>query len=114
MRVITVDQFEFSNAGSEESLEIALSSMGRAPIKTVAQFLQVRLRDLVGQTGAPVPFSEQFGYQLVRPYLRQFAAVELPQPCDWPTYVVADGPNEWRLILCGPALLIDYGWLSTA
>lgn len=114
MRVIAVDQFEFPNPSSEESLEIAIAVCGPFPYTDAAQFLKARLGARSDGLAPPVLFSEHFAYHLVRPYLRQFAGQELPEPCEWPTYVIADGPDEWRLVLCGPSLFIDYRWNTTA
>jgi hypothetical protein len=51
---------------------------------------------------------------MVRQYAQRSASTLIPNPCDWPNYVLQDGPDEWELIICSPEHFIHYRWITTA
>jgi hypothetical protein len=115
MRVVSIDQFEFDNPSSEESLEIAIAVRSPFPFPDASRFLEVRLGNAAAaKVPAPIPFQEHFGYGLVRKYTKHFTGAAVPEPCNWPTHVLADGPDEWNLVLCGPEHFIHYVWSTSA
>ena len=115
MRVVSVDQFEFENPSTEESLEIAVASRSAFPFPDAQHFVASR----VGVAAAaslpqPIAFNERLACGLLRKYTERFVGVLMPEPCTWPTYVLSDGPDEWNLVLCGPGLFVHYLWSTSA
>jgi hypothetical protein len=114
MRIVSVDQFEFDNPTTEESLEIAIARKGDFPFLEVMAFIRTRAPltkpDIPVE---PVSFDEKLGYGMVREYAKRFAGISIPTPCDWPTYVLQDGPDEWELIICASDHFIHYRWATT-
>lgn len=115
MRTLTFDQFEFDHPSSEESLVISLASRSEFPFPTPASFAAACVgTDDAACLGVPVKFSEHFGYGKVREYLSRFAAVTVPENCLWPCYVLAEGPDEWKIIIEAPGHFICYHWSTSA
>jgi hypothetical protein len=115
MRTVSIDQFEFDNPSSEESLEIAVSKRSSFPFPDVQSFVAARRHTQSNKPlGKPVAFDGKFGYGLVREYLQRFAGVSIPVLCTWPTYILADGEGESELIMCAPDHWIHYRWATSA
>lgn len=116
MRIVSVDQFEFDDPSTEESLELAISARSTFPHSDVRQFVGAAVGEQAALMldAAPSPFRESHAYGSVRDYAGRFAGVSIPLDCDWPTYVLADGPDEWHLVLCSPTHFISYRWWTAA
>lgn len=115
MRTLTFDQFEFDDPSGEERLEISLASRSDFPFPTPSSFVAACVGiDAAGRLGPSVEFSEHFGYGKVREYLAHFAAVAIPENCSWPCYVLADGPDEWQIVIEAPGQFICYCWSTSA
>ena len=115
MRVVSVDQFEFENPSSEESVEIAVAKRSDFPFPDVAHFVAVRRSgEAHSALDQPVPFAETLAYGLVRGYLQRFSGIAIPERCAWPTYVFQDGPDDWELVMCAPDCYIHYLWSTAA
>lgn len=114
MRSWIVDQFEF-DPSSEEGLEVNYAKSGDFPFPDVVAFVSATAGvEAARSLGNAVRFDEHFGYGLVGSYLRRFTDIEMPAECDWPTYLLRDGPDEWHIILCGPDCNIRYCWSTSA
>jgi hypothetical protein len=110
-----MDQFEFEEPQSEEMLEVAVASRSGFPFPSVAEFVacavgQQAARALIAAT----PFEGLSEKSTVRKYLGQFTNVQLPSPCEWPTYVLRDVWNECHYILCSPNGFVSYRWTTSA
>jgi hypothetical protein len=115
MRSWVVDQFEFEEPHTEERLEIHAARRSAFPFPDPASFVAASAGARNAQSlASSVPFAERFAYGMVRNHLLRFAGLELPHQCEWPTFVLSDGPDEWHLILCGPDQFISYCWSTTA
>lgn len=115
MRTIIVDQFEFERPDSEEHLEIATAVKSDFPFPNVQAFVASAVGVADSETlKQPVSFSDKWGNGLVRKYLLEFAGFDLPTPCNWPTYVLKDGPDDWHLVLCAPDRFVSYEWVTSA
>lgn len=115
MRVLAFDQFEFDDPSGEESLELWIAAKADFPFPDVRSFVASAAGPAVAAAlGVPEPFAEQFGYGLVRGYLARFAGIAVPQPCDWPTFVLSHGNDDWEAVFEAPALFIRYRWGTTA
>ncbi|MGJ7527470.1 hypothetical protein [Variovorax sp. GB1P17] len=116
MLSLRIDQFEFDDPGSEESLEIDVSSQSRFPHPDVKAF--VRSTVDVSHASAldePMPFYRVADRACVSDYLKRFAKVDVPPHCDWPTYLLSkDSWDETHLVICGPTTFIRYHWSSSA
>ncbi len=115
MRTWTIDQFEFEDPQSEEMLEVAVASRTAFPFANVAEFVAVAVgqqaaRDLSDAT----PFEELSEKSTVQKYLGQFTTIELPSPCEWPTFILSDEWNERHFILCSPEGFVSYRWTTSA
>jgi hypothetical protein len=115
MRSWILDSWEF-DPGAEENLEINYAKSGDFPFPDVSDFVaSVVGVETASRLGEAVPFDEGFGYGFVRRYLYGFTGLELPSPCDWPTYVLMeDSTYECHIILCGPDCYIRYFWFTSA
>ena len=118
MRTLIFDQFEFDSMSSEESLEIDVAEKlvgNYCPFPTVRDFVAraagvataARLRD-------PSPYNDVAGFSSIRAYLKRFANIDVPDPCDWQMYVLQDDESGWHGVLEAPATFIRYYWSSTA
>jgi hypothetical protein len=115
MRVVSVDQFEFENISSEESLEISTAAMSAFPFSNVTSFVASAISaEASNQLPVPVIFNDNLAYGLVRSYCERFAGVHIPNECTWPTYLFSDGPDEWHLVICAPNEFIRYYWRTSA
>jgi hypothetical protein len=75
MLVISVDPFEFENASSEESLEIAVEARGKRPFSTVEDFVASRVGiEASRRLPTPVSFQHMHG-------LGQVIALRHPRDC---------------------------------
>lgn len=115
MRTIKIDQFEFARSDTEKSLEIAIAKKSDFPFPTVQQFIAsaVGLAESKALKRS-IPFTDVLGYGFVRKYLLEYAGLDLPSPCNWPTYVLKDGPDDWLLVLCAPDCFVSYEWGTSA
>lgn len=118
MRTLTFDQFEFESSSSEEALEIDVSEKrygNYCPYPTIRSFVvhaarvaaAARLRD-------PSPYNDVAGFSSIRAYLKKFASIEVPDPCDWKLYVLQDDLEAWHGVIEAPTMFIRYRWSSTA
>lgn len=116
MRSVKVDQYEFDDHGSEESLEIDLSRQSRFPHPDVKEFVASTAGAAVAAAlCAPVPFYRVANRSQVIEYLKRFAAVEIPAHADWPTYVLEDVSwDNLHLVICAQDLFIRYRWSTSA
>jgi hypothetical protein len=115
MRTLTFDQFEFDPPDAEEGLEISIATRRDRPFPDLATFASaVWGAEKAGNLPRPIPFEERIGPGNVRVYLQRYAALMLPDPCEWPTYVVSNEWNDWDAVLVGPETLIRYHWWTTA
>jgi hypothetical protein len=115
MRTLTFDPFEFDNPSTEETLELWIAAKGDFPFPDVRSFVEsaasVKSAEVLGPAG---PFRERFGYGMVRGYLARFAGIMVPQPCDWPTFVLNHDDTDWDGVFEAPGLFIRYHWFTTA
>ena len=116
MRTIIVDQDEFEYSESEEQLEVAVATKGRRHhFPDVSSFCQsVREPSLAAPLPIPVEFEKLASAANIRAYLQRFAQVSLPQPCNWPTYVLSSDWDDVEVVIAGPAIHIHYHWWTTA
>lgn len=114
MRTWTADQFEFERYDTEEALEISAANVDRF-LPDLVSFVAATVGiEASGSLPPPKPFDERYGYGMVRGYLAHFAGIELPSPCDWPTHVFQDGPDDWELVMSPPGRFIHYKWGTSA
>jgi hypothetical protein len=115
VRTWTIDQFEFPDPADEEHLEIALSARSDFPIPNVTEFVAcaVGVKESE-QLAAASPLKREGAAEPARAHLANFAGIELPKPCDWPTYDLSQGPGEIHLIIEGPECFIRYHWSTSA
>ena len=59
-------------------------------------------------------FNDRGLYSQVREYLKRFANIEVPNPCNWKTCVLFQDDLEFDAIFVTPQEFICYYWLSTA
>ena len=118
MRRLFFDQFEFDSFSSEESLEIHVA---HKVVTGIVQFESVNsFAAATNGPGAMDPHSEashyadRAGCSSVRQYLRRFAGVNVPDPCNWKMWVLFEDDLEWDGIFKSPEMFIRYHWLSTA
>jgi hypothetical protein len=115
MRTLSFDQYEFDPPDSEQGLVISIAVRDERTFPDVAAFAHAVWSDEAPERlPSPVSFAEEIGPGNVRAYLRQYAGIELPTPCDWPTYVRCDDWNDWEAVLAGPSLFVRYHWWTTA
>ena len=91
MRRLFFDQFEFDTFASEESLEIHVAAkiVTRVGVTPVVQFRDVA--EFVAATDGPgsvedfyefTEFTDRGLYSSVREYLKRFASIDVPNPCN--------------------------------
>ena len=115
VRTLAFDPFEFDNASSEETLELWIAAKGDFPFPDVRTFVASAVGVKAAESlGPPRPFSEWFGYGMVRGYLARFAGLVVPQPCDWPTFVLNHEDTDWDGVFETPGSFIRYHWFTTA
>lgn len=116
MRSIKVDQFEFENSGSEESLEIDISQQSPFPHPEVQAFVASTIGVAAASSlGEAVPFYRIPCRSQVSEYLRRFAEVDVPLHIDWPTYELEDVLwDQVHLVICAPGMFIRYHWSTSA
>jgi hypothetical protein len=124
LRVLYFDQFEFNSFSSEEILEIhigAKHSQGITKFTDVIAFAQDSQARRVNHNpgdathvGSPRPYVDTASYSSIRQYLKRFADLDVPDPCDWLVYVMYEDDLEWDGILETPTHFIRYHWESTA
>jgi hypothetical protein len=115
MHTLSFDQFEFDPPDSEQALVISIAARDDRTFPDVAAFACAVWGDEAsGKLAHPVPFAEDIGPGNVRAYLRRYAGIELPTPCDWSTHVLSDEWNDWEAVLAGPAIFVRYHWWTTA
>jgi hypothetical protein len=118
MRRLFFDQFEFDSVSSEEELEIDVAQKGTA---SLAQFRDLRefVAECVGggvaeRLGLPRPYNDRAAFSSVRAYLKRFANIEVPDPCDWQMYVLSHEALDGDGVFETPDIFIRYHWSSTA
>jgi hypothetical protein len=116
MLSLRIDQFEFDDPGSEESLEIDVSRPSRFPHPDVKAFVGSTVDFSLAPTlDEPIPFYRVADRTRVGNYLRRFAKVDVPPHCEWPTYLLSsDSWDETHLVICGPTAFIRYRWSTSA
>jgi hypothetical protein len=116
VRSIKIDQFEFDDPGSEESLEIDLSRKSRFPHPDVKAFVASAVGVAAASSlGNPVPFYSNSHRSQVAEYLKRFAGVDVPTHCDWPTYELEkESWDQAHLIICTPGVFVRYQWSTSA
>jgi hypothetical protein len=115
MRTLTFDQFEFNPPDSEENLHLWIAAKGDLPFPDVRSFVASAMSvEAASALRWPIPFSDSFGYGMVREYLLRFAGVAVPPACVWPTYLLLDDDQEWDGVFEADGLFIRYHWWSTA
>jgi hypothetical protein len=123
MRRLFLDQFEFDNFASEESLEIHLAAkiVTRVSVTPVVQFRDVA--EFVTATNGPgsvedlsefTEFTDCGLYSSVREYLKRFANIDVPNPCNWKMCILFQDDLDFDAVFDTPSLFIRYHWLSTA
>jgi len=115
MLTVTVDQFEFDNPSTEEGLVLSVARKSDFPYPDVSSFVAASVGvEAATALPQPKPFSETLALGFVRPYFSKFAGVEIPNNCNWLTYVLKDEENECLLILVGPSHFYHYHWTTSA
>ena len=119
MRRLEFDHFEFDSVYSEEwlSLHIATKTVGKLrQFADAASFLAASNGGPVGAAtlGEAQPYNDAAGFTSCRTYLKQFADIEVPDPCDWKMYVCLVDDLEWDGVFETPTMFIRYHWYSTA
>ena len=116
MRSLRIDQFEFDDPGSEETLEIDISRRSNFPHPDVGSFVGATVGVQAAQElPEPQPFYAAPSKGQVSEYIKRFADFEIPLHADWPTYTLAT--ESWditHLVICGPGLFIRYQWSTSA
>ncbi|MEX1231263.1 MAG: hypothetical protein WEB58_13540 [Planctomycetaceae bacterium] len=118
MRKLYFDQFEFDSSSSEESLEIHVALKQLQPQKQFDD-LQSFAHASAGESasvnlGKLVPYQDLAGFSSIREYLKRFANINVPDPCDWQMVVLNEDDLYWDGILDSPDYFIRYQWSSTA
>jgi hypothetical protein len=116
VRSIKVDQYEFEDSGSEESLEIDLSRKSKFPHPEVKAFIGSAIGvGAASSLASPSPFYRNAHRSQVSEYLKQFAGVDVPVHCDWPTYELEkESWDQVHLVICAPGVFIRYQWSTSA
>ena len=114
MRTYMIDQYEFENSCSEESLKIHTAKRGglHRSLASFAKALEVE-EHLLSQP-SPILFEKYEGKQEIRDHLEKFTNVTLPYPCTWDTYVLFDEWNDVLVLIEGHILYISYYWSTSA
>lgn len=115
MRVITLDQYEFADSSSEESLEIAVAMRGKFPFPDIENFIAARLD--AGERAmlpAPVPYRPNLGLGRMVDHLDRHAGIALPHHGGWSVQVLASKWNEVNVVICAPDKFIHYLWWTSA
>jgi hypothetical protein len=117
MRTLIFDHYEFKHPESEQGLKISIAGKHeRFPdqFPDVAAFASSLLPKRARQLPSAIAFRDDIGPGFVRDYLQQYAGIVLPNPCDWPTYVLSNEWNDWDAFLVGPSLFIRFHWWTSA
>lgn len=116
MRNVRVDQFEFDNRGSEESLEIDVAARSRFPHPTLTSFANAVLdAPLAASLPEPLPFFRLTGRDQICAYLLRFASIDVPYHADYPSYLLSGHEfDEFHLLISGPDTFIRYRWSTSA
>lgn len=116
MRSIKIDQYEFDDPGSEESLEIDLSQQSRFPHPNVKAFVGSTVGvAATSSLGEPAPFYRNAHRSQVADYLKRFAGVDVPAHSDWLTYELdKESWDQVHLVICAPGIFIRYQWSTSA
>ena len=118
MRKLVFDEFEFDSPSSEERLEIHAACKrtdGIVEFRDLKAFVAASVGvDVIEKIGPARPFDDHASCSSVRAYLKRFASIEVPDPCQWKMYVLFVDDLEWDGIFETPNMFIRYHWLSTA
>ena len=116
MRSIKVDQYEFENSGSEESLEIDLSQKSQFPHPEVRAFVGSTVGVAAASSlGESAHFFQSANRWQVSEYLKRFAGIDVPVHSDWPTYELEkESWDRVHLVICAPGVFIRYQWSTSA
>lgn len=136
MKTIEVDQFEFDNPQTEEHLQIATARRSEW-VPTVAAFAasvgcgnlspailpKGRVDDLAGALAglaptlpASQPLNAILGHRQVLSYLKRFAGIDAPEPCDWACWPIPNDEHfiEEKLLIETDDSFISYKWSTSA
>ncbi len=116
MRYINIDQYEFDDSSSEESLEINLSRRSHFPHTDLSAFV-VSTVNLAAASSLdePMPFYKTPSRSQVAEYLKRFANLDVPVHSDWPTYKLErESWDQVHLVICSPEFFIRYQWRTSA
>jgi hypothetical protein len=115
MRTLIFDQYEFDHSSSEESLHISIASKGNHQFPDFSSFaLYVLGKELAKKLPVAIEFDEHLHQGQIRYYLQRYSGVELPHPCNWLTYILANDWNDLEVLLEGPYTFIRYYWSTSA
>ena len=118
MRKLYFDQFEFEDIAAEESLEIDVARKKQGHVVhfgDVCEFVVASAGEAaVEKLGHGRPFDDRASFCSVRAYLKRFANIDVPHPCDWQMYVLFEDNLEWDGVFESPTMFIRYHWSSTA
>lgn len=118
MRRLVYDQFEFDTFASEESLEIHIASRTTGSVvqyRELHEFVTASVGgDVFDKLGPALDYNDLASCSSVREYLKRFAQIDVPDPCEWKTYVLYEDDLEWDGIFEAPRMFIRYHWSSTA
>ena len=115
MRTWIADQFEFENSSTEETVEISKADHLSRQNMTFEKFIGLTIGvHAQSEVGAAVPFDKAHWGLEARAHLAEFAQIEIPSPCDWPTTTIYLGPDEHHLVITTPDSFIRYSWSTSA
>jgi hypothetical protein len=118
VKTLIFDQFEFDNFASEESLEINVNCR-RYPsanqFEELAEFVAACAgSEAAAKLGPALTYNDQASCSSIRHYLKRFASIDVPNPCEWQMYHLYVDDFEWDGVLETPELFIRYHWATTA
>lgn len=114
MLSIRIDQFEFEDPGSEESLEIDVSRRSKFPHPDVDAFVEAAIGVQAASTlPEPSHFYRYSGRHQASEYIKRFAHIDIPLHADWPTYILST-LDQIHLVICSPEQFIRYQWSTSA
>ncbi|WP_124543775.1 hypothetical protein [Piscinibacter terrae] len=116
MLSLRIDQFEFDDPGSEESIEIDLARQSKFPNPDVVTFITSTVGVQVATTlPEPKPFYFVSDRSRVSKYIKRFANIEIPLHADWLTHqLTADSWDQTHLVISAPGIFIRYQWSTSA
>lgn len=114
MLSLRIDQFEFEDPGSEESLEIDVSRRSKFPHPDMGAFVGTAIGvQAASALPVPSPFYSYSGKRQVSEHIKRFAHIDIPLHADWPTYILSTW-DQIHLVICSPEQFIRYQWSTSA